>query len=225
MLPAPLMILGSAVVCMFGALTADVPAWQVQATGLVVAIELTVAWVAVGRGYTPYSLTLLCGCVVALFALPDVNDIHTGASLANTTYLLVCVGTLRPSRLMWFVLPSVAGLLAASTLHSSIAYVTVLDLSVLNMGMVFAGAAFVSVASDAARRRDVIAVELAEVELALRLQQSRDESDEAMRRVLHDEVLAAVRAVVELPNEESELIRKACRDAVRAVQLTGAPHG
>ena len=186
---------------------------------------LTVATVtslrSIGRGYGLATLVLLGACALVISGLPDGTGLRTGGSLVHTAVLLIAAASLRPARVAWFVVPVIAALLV-ERIGGTPGIGVAVDQSVQNLGMVLATAFLVSALESAARGRDSVAQEVAASELAVLLNEQQAASDRAARRVLHDEVIAALRAVAELPDRDDELVRRTCLDAVGAVHRGGS---
>lgn len=214
-LPAPvLVLLGSGLTALDAWEGRDAPRLALTLVVLTAATGLCVA--AVVRGFGLATLVLLGGCALVISGLPDGTGLRTGGSLVHTAVLLLAAATLRPGRVAWFYVPLVTVLLIERT-GGGPGLGVAIDQSVQNVGMVLATSYLVSALESAARTRDAVEKDVAAAELSSLIDDQQAASDRAARRVLHDEVIAALRAVAELPERDDDLVRRACLRAASAV--------
>lgn len=150
---------------------------------------------------------------------PGVGISHV-ALYAPTVTCLVAMVVIRSRRTLLLLVPLH---LAGPGLHWAVRGqlpVTIIDYTILNVGLSFVAAFVVVALSSAASRTDILAEQVAEAEAEARRSQAEAEAVENARRVLHDEVIAALQAVATLPAGASAEVASACRSAVTAMHCT-----
>ncbi|KQT90679.1 hypothetical protein ASG49_13025 [Marmoricola sp. Leaf446] len=226
-----LLYAGGTVLALVGARVATGDARLLYAGAGLVSLVLT-GRCARGRLVLP-DLLLLLAPVVMVNAVPDVLPIGAGllGGLFSSFFL---VGSLTVLTRAWGLallgVCTVAWLLASLTGLSGQAVADALDVAALNTGMCVAEVVFLRSLVGNARVQDRLAAEQERLETETSLRDLEHASTAVVQRVLHDDVLSALRAVADSPAGvtrdpgQEEDVRRACRDAAAAVRLrTGAP--
>lgn len=166
------------------------------------------------------NVTLLGLAILCTLPLPDVagSPIRFPNDLVLVAYCLCCAMTFRPPAVATCLAPAFcAYVFLQPGAHGGDVLLTSLDTLVLNACTVVACSAFGASMVNAARSADRSAAAAVAAELDLERKETEAAAADAVRRVLHDDVLSALRAVSELPLEDAALVRRACREAVRSV--------
>jgi hypothetical protein len=210
-----LLLLASGLVCGSGTWQHDGPSQRLIAalTGtllLVSAVHLLLGRVGLA-GLVPCWIA-----AVVVVLVPDPTGSGNGftGTLVFTLALITSVANLRHR--------VAAGLLVLSVpvylLLTAPALGAVVDMLVLNIGMCFAALAFLGALVGSARLQDDLTDETTRLEVEAARRDLEQASATTVRRVLHDDVLSALRAIADLPPERQDQVRQAARDAVTAVR-------
>ncbi|MEI2714950.1 MAG: hypothetical protein V9G04_17085 [Nocardioides sp.] len=162
--------------------------------------------------------------VVSLAAEPAGYKVAFRTGIMITNFLLASVCVLRQRAAVVVGLSLLGGSLAYAFWRSPELGMYSLDLHVLQAAILVASSYLLESIWANSRLHDDLALATMEAErgeLELRLVAG---AQQQVRRVLHDDVLSALRTVVEATPGDEEHVRKACRDAVISVeQVMGTP--
>lgn len=158
--------------------------------------------------------------VIGANVTPDLtgsNAAFTGSTVF-AVWLVAATANLAPRVVGHALVYSTAAFLLISWFAGTQSWTSVLDAAVFNVAMCIAEMAFLRVLVRSSRTQDVLTEEMTALEIGAALWNLQQASSATVRRVLHDEVISALRAVAELPPERHDQVLNASRRAVLAVQ-------
>lgn len=185
----------------------------------VVLVSAALAARALTRWLGPAELVLLALATLATYSVPDVTGsrLHFSGDLMVFLFLLACVTTLRTAVLALFALP----LLAASVLlqweHTARPWSEPVDAAVLFLAGGLSASALVTSLARGSRRLERVGARVLATELENRMHHLQEDAESSVRRLLHDDVITALRAVVDLSPADPEGAREVAARAVESV--------
>lgn len=158
--------------------------------------------------------------VVVIVIAPDPTGPGAGFTgpLVFTIWLIAAVTNLHPRiarRLLALSAPAYLLLYSVGTGQSG---ATIFNMVVLNIGMCSAGIGFLGALVRTSRQRDYLVEQATALEIEAALHELEQSSASAVRRLLHDEVISALRAISDLPGDRQDQVRQVAGNAVAAVR-------
>lgn len=184
-------------------------------------VALVVVTRCVGGRLRLVDLPLLAGPALLVNAVPAVLLPQGGlvGGLMSSFFLVGATTVLTRTWGLVLLGVTVTLWLAASTTGlSDQTLADALDIAALDTGMVVAEVVFLRSLVGNARVQDHLAEEQERLETAAGLDDLEHAATSVVQRVLHDDVLSALRAVVDSPSAPDGEVRRACRDAADAVR-------
>lgn len=173
------------------------------------------------KGGRPFALAVMSVATLLAYTHPSPGDGINQVALytPNVTCLVAAVVLCSRRTLLLLVPLHLAGLGLHWAVRGRLP-VTVIDYTILNVGLSVVATYAVVALTSAASRTDSLAEQLAHSEAEERRTRAEQATVENARRMLHDEVIAALHAVATLPVEASAAVGRACRSAVAAMHRT-----
>ena len=205
--------------------------WEPGRTGRWSAVCLTFFILTIGllvarRPGITMAITMACGVWAAALIPFRVDGQPASISfVAGSSLIMVMAYAFRPkvAVAVSLVILVIAFLLTGSGEQSLLVRV---DGLVLNVGIIVAGAAFLTSLETHADRADELAAESFAAEVTYQTEQARLAAENRVRWTLHDDIIGTLNAVALLPDSEQEEVRRAARRAVHLTRSSGlAPTG
>lgn len=210
--------------CLWSARGASGGAREVYVVAALVALVVVVR--CVGGRLRLLDLPLLAGPALLVNAVPAVLLPQGGLVGGLMSSFFLVGATTALTRTWGLVLLGVTvavWLVASTTAYSDQTVADALDIAALNTGMVVAEVVFLRSLVGNARVQDRLAAEQERLETAAGLDDLEHAATSVVQRVLHDDVLSALRAVADGSSASPEDVRRACRDAAAAVRAQAGP--
>lgn len=174
-----------------------------------------------GGGLRLPDLALLTVPTLLVNAAPDVLPVSPSL-VGGLVFTFMMVGALtvvgRDAGLGLVAVATTLWVLASVTGTSGVSVADALDVAFLNVGTCVAQVVFLRSLAGNVRVQDQLIAEQERLEIETTLRDLEQASTAVVRRVLHDDVLSALRAVADAPPGQAGDVRRACRDAAAAVR-------
>lgn len=195
------------------------PATRWGAIGVVMA-GCWVIWRGTRVGFALAELLVLLAITIGTFLTPDTtgSTLHFAGFLTLATYLVACVSAVKmPWVLLLGILGLVGGVGGQMWQDGRLAMAPV-DMAVIPLMLAMSGAGFMHLLIERATRIDASATEALALEIANERTRAREAAEATVQRVLHDEVISALRAVHDLGDTRPDDVRRAAERAVAAIE-------
>lgn len=165
-------------------------------------------------------LVAFLGVVLLVFAVADPTGsiLHFAGGLVIAAYFLACATSLSFWGVAAFCTAGAVGSVGVQWSAEGAVTAAPADLALLLLGMAVSASAFMRVLIDRAWEIDQVSAETLAVQLALEQAQARDRAAARVQRVLHDEVIGALRTIAECGEADVDRVRAAAGEAVAAIE-------
>lgn len=181
--------------------------------GLAVVIRGTLRWL------TPGSVLGVLALALGAFVLPDItaSSLSFAGGLLMGTFLLASMTTLRPVPSVVMTSSGLSLGVVVQWIHAGTTTMAPVDLAVLLMGIATAGSVFMPLLIKQATALDEASAGALRDELELTKARSHDAAALTVQRVLHDDVIAALRVIIDYGDLDITAAQRAAARACAAI--------
>lgn len=200
------------------------PSGSMPRTALMVTLLTIFVWRgATGSLGAADLLILVAACLVDLVeaTLSEADTLNLSTTVLSSLFVVAAPCLLRRRAAVVVGISFVVLLAAAQVWLAGQVGRQILDVAVINVAFVFTVMVLVDLLHRAARVNDDLHERMHEGRVREQRARSRQRSEARAQRLIHDEVITALRVVADRATADPEAVRTACRDAVAAVRAFG----
>lgn len=173
----------------------------------------------------PDLLIMVAACLVDLAeaALSDATALNLSTTVLSSLFVVAAPSVLRRRPAVVIGVAFVVLLGLAQALLAGQVGRQILDVAVINVAFVFTVMVLIDLLHRAARVNDRLHDQLRAAQVSARQALTRQRTEDRAQRLIHDEVITALRVVADRSVSDPALVRVTCRDAVAAVRAFGEP--